>query len=393
MVCLEKNDKLCVYCGSIKSATEFTSEHVIPKAIGGNLIPTNPFLLENVCRRCNNIAGIYIDGPYIKSWFTQNYRAESQLQYVDLRNHAVLPLHFMGLFEPLLFEGRQCDFWLGPTGDRIYHFHYPYPEEPDTPLMIGTPTYLKDVDLDPGFAFLFIRATNPAWHGSIIYSFIDQFSKSELYLGNGPAPEGGIFKEIPNDLSEIHRKLVALNGAYHKVGFTMNIDYADRFLAKIALGMGALLLTSDFVTSDDANLLRNFMWSKSREIREQIELRGSSFWADDTSIKEILSFQGGHFLAFIPSGNALAFSFIPYGKQEATIQITSNQEHWKGKLPPNGVVYVLIPGLQRYAGPINLENYIAWKSSGAKFELLDKLKGAMSLFAELPPYDQSGETK
>jgi len=62
----------CVYCNTEKQEDELSQEHVIPRAIGGNLTPINPFSLNNVCRHCNSLCGAYIDGPFIKNWFTQN---------------------------------------------------------------------------------------------------------------------------------------------------------------------------------------------------------------------------------------------------------------------------------------------------------------------------------
>lgn len=53
----------CLYCGNEKNEEDFSQEHVIPKALGGNLTPDNPFTIHNVCRRCNSVAGAFIDGP------------------------------------------------------------------------------------------------------------------------------------------------------------------------------------------------------------------------------------------------------------------------------------------------------------------------------------------
>jgi hypothetical protein len=58
--------ELCPYCGKTKPTEEFTDEHVVPAAVGGNLMPTNPFLLR-ACRRCNTACGRHVDGPFIRS--------------------------------------------------------------------------------------------------------------------------------------------------------------------------------------------------------------------------------------------------------------------------------------------------------------------------------------
>jgi len=58
---------------------------------------------------------------------------------------------------------RICEFWLGPTGDRIYHFHEPYPREPDSPIIVGLPPHLPKEEQDAGFVFLFLKSNNPTW--------------------------------------------------------------------------------------------------------------------------------------------------------------------------------------------------------------------------------------
>src|SRR5262245_58765229 len=59
------NDQvLCIYCGRLKPRSEFSLEHIWPDKAGGNLLPAAIFHTEKVCERCNNISGLYIDGPF-----------------------------------------------------------------------------------------------------------------------------------------------------------------------------------------------------------------------------------------------------------------------------------------------------------------------------------------
>ena len=160
------------------------------------------------------------------------------MKYANISNHPVLPLLYMGIIQRLQYGTKICEFWLGPTGDSIYHFHDPYPEEADVPPMIGIPTYANRDEIDHGFAFLFIRSNNPAWHPTIMRSFFEQFKKSTLYLGNGPTPRGGAFSDISNDVVELHQRLRSFGGQEHECNTIVGIHYGDRFLAKIALGIG-----------------------------------------------------------------------------------------------------------------------------------------------------------
>jgi len=188
----------CIYCDTDEKDFDprdrFTDEHVIPKAVGGNIIQRNPFLLPKaqkmVCSWCNNICGRYVDGPFARSWLTQIQRAGSVWKYIDLTHNPSVPLACLGTMDINLKDlrapdGRQCDGWLGPTGDPIYHFHRPYPAEPYQSPTVGRPRHLHLDKVDPGYVFLFLRAKNPAWHATIFNSVADEFEGADLYLANG----------------------------------------------------------------------------------------------------------------------------------------------------------------------------------------------------------------
>lgn len=380
---------ICSYCGKEKKLDKLTQEHVVPKAIGGNLLPKNPFLLNNVCKRCNNIAGTYIDGPFIKSWFTQNNRTEICYRYTDISKNPILPLRYMGICEDLNYEGKICELWLGPTGDTIYHFHLPYPDELDISPMIGIPTYARKNKIDHGFAFLFVRSNNPIWHPTIFYSFNNQFKNSIVYLGNGPTPKGGRFSDVPTELEGIHKKLLSMRGKMHSANFSIGMDYGDRFLAKLGLGIGCILLNDSFAISKSANLLRKFMWTKNSKERENIPIHGSNFTnMRDERLKNILTISNGHLIALTVFSNCLYMFTSFYGNQNAGILISSEPEHWEGKIQREGIVYVIAPGLQKCVGPKDLVTFIVHKVESDYLDNeLSELEGEMNKVITLPPYD------
>lgn len=391
----------CIYCGRNKSSSQFSDEHVIPRAIGGNLEPTNPFLIDEVCNRCNNLSGIFIDEPFIKSWFTQNNKAELSFEYIDLDKDVIVPLRYFGEFEDLKYEDKICEFWLGPTGDQIFHFHKPYPERPNIPPIVGVPTHAKRENIDYGFVFIFIRSNNPIWHKPILYSFVNQFKKSTLYLGNGPKPKGDSFSTIPEELEELHKELKKRTGSdpdkqnseTHKLKTSFGLDYGDRFLAKLALGLGSILLNDSFKKSNSADILRKFMWTKSLEDRSKILLPGTNFVGNniDDRLKDFLSWPGGHLLYFLPDKNRGLILYTNfYKRQEASILISSNPDHWEGTSVDcdGGVIYVITPFLQSYAGPISLASYLAHKIEPDYIEEdLAQLEEKMEVNKEVPPFD------
>lgn len=386
----ENRLRKCLYCGHEKNEEDFSQEHVIPKAIGGNLIPANPFAIRNVCKRCNSLSGTYIDGPFIKNWMNQNYRAENIMRYADINSRPVLPLRYMGVLQDLKYGDKVCDFWLGPTGDTIYHFHDQYPEEPDVSPMIGIPTFAKRTEIDHGFAFLFVRSNNPAWHPTIAYSFIEQFKNSMLYLGNGPTPRGGGFSDIPTELLELHQRLKNMSGKQHEGNFVVGIHYGDRFLAKVALGLGSILLRDTFIGSKSAEILRKFMWTQNSKQRSEIPIHGTGFWGTlgmKGGLKEFMVWPGGHLLYIAPFRDKLLLYASFYAVQEAVIQISSEPEHWSG-LINDGLVFVITPGLQRFVGPKPVATFIGHKlESEYQDSDLASLEEEMKKYTILPPFD------
>ncbi len=132
---------ICPYCNSDQPEDRFNWEHVVPQAIGGGLQPTNRFKLR-ICADCNARCGREIDGPFIKCWQTQKNKSVTAARCLERSPTAFLPLAYVGVLDKVRDGSRICEYWLGPTGDRIYHFHEPYPREANSPIYIGRSLHL-----------------------------------------------------------------------------------------------------------------------------------------------------------------------------------------------------------------------------------------------------------
>lgn len=389
----------CIYCGQDKEAEVFSKEHIIPRALGGNLDSYNPFITYDVCGRCNNISGIFIDEPFIKSWFTQHNRAGNAFKYLDVDKDIVLPLSFMGIVKDLGYEDKICDFWLGPIGEPIFHFHEPYPELLDVPPIVGIPTHARRKQIDYGFAFLYLKSDNPVWQKIAHYSFYNHFKKSTLYLGNAPTVQGSIYSNIPSHLISLHEELDRKLGLDMdkedieplKLITTVNLYYGDRFLAKLALGFGAILLKESFKKSESADLLRKFMWTKTVQDREKLPVKIHNFTSSivNEQLKKFLSWDGGHLIHIMPYNNKLLLYVNFYGGQEATVLISSEPEHWQNTEVniSTGIIYVISPTLQKCVGPLQLRDYIAHRVAPIfRVEDLAVLEEEMSRNKEVPSF-------
>ena len=379
----------CLYCNREKDEIELSDEHVIPQAIGGALQPTNPFKTRSVCRRCNNLCGLYVDTAFIKSWFTQASRAQDALRYLNIEKSNVVPLTYMGEIEDFECDGKICEFWLGPTGDSIFHFHQPYPEDPDLPIVAGVhPAQRLDrqIEIDRGFAFLFVVASNPAWHPVIFNSFMEQFKLSVLYLGNGPCP-GGPFSEIPPELKDLRAGLneaIQKNWLHVRMGITLS--HETRFLAKLALGIGHLLLAPEFSSSEDAKELRSLMWAKTSDQREASKVRGAGFFNDkDTSIDQVISWERGHLIVLIPNGHGVALHARFYDRQAATIYISTQLSHWRERIPTDGIIFAIAPSLRKFVGPKSIPDFVAHRIGVAVDADLKALEEEVDTRPNLPP--------
>lgn len=376
----------CLYCTQVKEESEFSEEHVLPQAVGGNLSPTNPFKTSHVCQRCNNLCGLFVDSGFIKNWFTQAGRTGDALRYLSLDNDTILPFYYMGEMQELRFQDKICELWLSPAGDRVYHFHQPYPEVEHMPILVGpAPTIRRQIDY--GFAFIVIASTNPQWIATTLRSFALQFENSDCYLANGPTPQGDLFSEIPIELNDLRASLVSIMNEEHNVRMALTIGYESRFLAKLALGIGHIFLNPSFSESNDADLLRSMLWGRSREQRENAQVRGCGFLGNGTHrLGEMLSWPTGHIIALLPIDGKLTLYAKFYNHQEAIVIISQSAEHWQGRVDGGGKLYAICPGLRKFKGPISIPEFISHQQGIAVDSGLFSLESEARNTPNLPPF-------
>jgi hypothetical protein len=224
-----------------------------------------------VSRTSSATCGSYVDAPFIKGWYTQNDRWSSAFASLKLSDQSVLPMIFHGPVEGLNSGNRICEFWQGPPFDLVYHFHEPYPPEPQSPIAVGPHPKLRET-ADRGFVFLFLRSNNPAWIPAILRSVATQFRGATFYLGNEVPAIQSLFSKIPEDLLPLLDTLKVMQGTEHKILHLVDVHYADRFFAKVTLGLGALLLSPAFRRSESARMLRTFLWMRDPAHRSSIPI-------------------------------------------------------------------------------------------------------------------------
>jgi len=138
----------CIYCGRPELTIDakgkqmrFSKEHILPSGLVGKLEDNTHFILKNVHQYCNNVAGMFIDAPAIKSWFVNMDIATNASKFLNIESNPIVPLKYIGTLD-LTYEDKICEFWMGPAGSTIYHFHKPYSEEGNSTL-VGVPHLLR----------------------------------------------------------------------------------------------------------------------------------------------------------------------------------------------------------------------------------------------------------
>ncbi|MGL4674537.1 MAG: HNH endonuclease [Wohlfahrtiimonas sp.] len=112
----------CIYCRTTKPVSDFSLEHVIPQFLGGNLTPD--FLkTRDVCAKCNNNLGLFVDANFSKNWLIFNEINTLYSYFYSNESCTAHPLIYMGILDlkfPHLQDNEMCELWLGPNGDRVF---------------------------------------------------------------------------------------------------------------------------------------------------------------------------------------------------------------------------------------------------------------------------------
>jgi len=361
---------ICAYCGRSEEELlelddvkyKFTKEHVLPRSLVGSL-ENNIFTLQNVCGVCNNLAGSFIDAPAVRSWFMHMNKAFYDRDHAVITPETILPLVYMGESSTLKHGDKICDLWIGPTGDSIYHFHLPYPEKKGYPSVVGIPPYLNKKEVDKGFAIIFVVSNNPEWHPTIFWSFIKKFKGSVLYLGNGDRPAGNVFSSIPEELSELHAKL--LIHETQSVNNFITPFSENRFLAKVAIGVGTIFLGETFAKSESASNLRRYMWAKTNEERNGIKLHGTNFYdpgkKKETELVEFFGWEAGHLIAIINMHDYVSITITLFNKITASIRIDKGHPEDYNDILDHGICIAIAPAVKKSVGPFNYFSFIKHK--------------------------------
>lgn len=382
---------ICVYCGQNKLTNQLSDEHIIPRSIGGATDINNPLKIKNVCKKCNNTVGMFVDYALTGNWFMYNYHASVIKKYATLNQDTALPLKYMGVCKEYNYENYICDLYLGPAGDQIFHFHPPFDSRKKMIApVVGIPPHERNDISDKGFAFLFVASNNPFWHPIILNSYLKTLEGAKLYLGNVEPMtyKGYSFDNFSVDYQDIFDKISSSINNEKKTNFSLELNPGDRFLAKICLGMGALILDESFIESVDSKILRDYLWEKDHLKRAEISFRGSGFMGNQKGLDyfiELTRINDCHLIGLIDVGPMCGLYVDLFGKQNAMAQISADRKHWESKIN-NGIFYYLIPFQKKCLGPYTFGRLISHKISDRKINELIELESIVNTQIDRPKF-------
>lgn len=270
--------KHCIYCRTDKEDADFTLEHVIPQFLGGAYVPD--FLkTRDVCSRCNNNLGLFVDAGVEKDWIVSSRLRENAVAFFDPENPVGLPLVCMGISDfvpPDMPDGHVCELWLGRFGEQVYWIR-PHDEKLYW-FAGGNPRTVKNIESRAYFLFSANSHKNPliSW-----LAFRDAFEGRRIRKIMCTRVEGADPTEIGFSVpDELDTQRIEYFNAHCSAGDTrknkisFNTRFDQRFLAKIAIGMSYCLFGQKVLDSAYGKELHRALWHKEGEAVP--EVRGAT---------------------------------------------------------------------------------------------------------------------
>ncbi|WP_414441210.1 hypothetical protein [Burkholderia sp. 22PA0106] len=326
--------------------------------------------------------GLFVDGPVMKSWFGKNAETVAYRDFVDLKDaESSMPFAYMGIDHSFKFGVNEiCEIWLGPFGEHLYHVH-----EVDDPRYDsyagGNPINRRS---DPGRAYLFLTVADSEKCGLTIRSFARQFKKANRYAGNfeiqGDGEPTDFVSPLPDNLVDEHSTLAqrAKSGKELNIRFVHAIGFDERFLAKLARGIGYKLFGEAYLDTQYGIGIQLALWEKDRSARGNL-IRGVPLFSDSLrTVKSHISVPGTYsvllwaiadvfaLILTLPDGNSLSVVISDEPGLWSAAQFDSYRE---------GVLFIVAPQIQTCVGPVALPEFLAHVLGNAPLQSITALEG------------------
>ncbi len=387
--------KKCSYCLREKEDKEFGSvEHIWPQALG-NKISHSIFLTKDVCNRCNSLAGMHVDARFVKNWFVSNDLASASNAVLDPSNPSAAQFAYFGKDEDFPCpEGWACEHLCGAAGEHIY---YVRPDDDDAwwSYVCGNP---KRQVRRKARVYCVLTSQSEFWFHVFYHSIQEAFKHESVYclttITNSDDEEVGLFQPIPEDDPDIKRETEFINqrsDEKRKVNFSIGVNFADRFMCKVALGLGRNLFGEKFLDRPLTEIMSHRLWERDAEERAMYPIYGNPFSWESNELPA-MDFKASYILILNSGSAGIGLTVQHPSKRISAIKISEHPEDLAAFYAQYqmGVVFVVTPALRSFIGPFDFMNFIAHLTpSGPKISELEELQSRVRTVDELPSRENS----
>ncbi|XUX08611.1 HNH endonuclease [Aminobacter sp. BA135] len=382
----------CIYCGRALADEMFRSiEHVWPKSIGVDR-PPEIFVSKSVCDPCNHLCGLFVDGPFSKSWFITNEKLNSDFCFLDPEKPTATSLAYMGQLKDFPVEpGWVCDNWSGPSGEHIYHLRPA--SEPIWDTYVGGNPKRQKKKSEAGRAYIHLTADDDFWLFVGISSFHKHFTRSRRFcLTSVDSDFDGadvIFPPPDMDDPIVRKDVEYIRGksSVNIVSSQIDLGFADRFLCKLALGLGSNIIGEEFVLSEYAAILRAGLREASYEKRRALGVQGTAYdLGAKLWVQEAWGYSGGWTIYVSTVGGDLSVSIAHPSGHISAVRVSKNIEIREDLLRRynEGEIYVAVPSVGKFIGPYSLGAYLSHRHGGSPIAELSRIDQLKMPFGALP---------
>jgi hypothetical protein len=138
---------------------------------------------------------------------------------------------------------------------------------------------------DVGRTYIVQTSDHSYWVLTALLSFVAQFKPARLFSvtrieGLTPDLETAFTSEreaTSQEMAEIEW-IKSRTDTTHQLQLSLRLDFSDRFMAKLAVGIGANLFGNAYCASAYAEDLRKMLWGHHLGADEQALVRGAGYW-------------------------------------------------------------------------------------------------------------------
>lgn len=377
--------RICIYCDFERDENEFSDEHIFPRALGGDFLG-DFWRTQDVCQRCNSMAGVYVDGAYIKSHLSILGSISSSQTYMSIEDPALrpMPMFFMTTLSNFSEnENERVDLWVGACGATVFHFR-PINTEDDWVTYVGGDP--KKQIRKQGRAYMVLKSSNEYWIYAALSSFKKHFKYEKRFVLNWDvSKELSQAFRMPDIKDPVQSKdLQTINSAREENPeknkqegkYTLQLGTETRFLAKLGLGIGYKIWGNDFLKTNYSKQLRKAFREADHKKLQDIEIFGTGHLLGDKNNKigKMFKWDGGWLLILQLVDKKLTLTVItPSGNQ--MIILVCPDVYLTKMLSPEynkGIIWLTVPQLMKGVCNLSLSQYLAHLSGGYKnAQLLD----------------------